>query len=112
MLGENPEMYGGAGNRVNEPAEVTVPPAVVIVNGPVPLPKATAQVAEVDETLAKLLQAVPLTAKAVIPDKFVPVTVTVAPGPAELGVKLAIVGAGGSTVKLDPEVAVPPAVVK
>ena len=56
------------------------------------------------------LAALPLNVTAVVPVKFVPLIVTLAPSAPLVGVKLAIVGAG-ITVKLLALVAVPPGVV-
>ena len=53
----------------------------------------------------------PLNRTAVAPVKFVPLIVTVLPANPLAGVKLVIVGAGATTVKLVALVAVPPGVV-
>ena len=55
------------------------------------------------------LAAVPLNATAVVPVKFAPLIVTLAPTPPLVGVKLAMVGA---IVKVVVLVAVPPGVVR
>jgi hypothetical protein len=86
------EAIVGAGIKVN-PASDALPPGVVTAILP-ELPAATTAVIEVGETTLNDAAAVPPKLTAVVPVKLVPVTVTVAPEAAEVGVKEAIVGAG------------------
>jgi len=59
----------------------------------------------------KIVAAVPLKATAVMPVKLVPIRVTGVPTWPVVGAKLEIVGAGGITVNVEADVAVPPGVV-
>jgi len=106
LVGEKLVIVGDAAVRVNELADVAVPPAAVTEIVPVVAPFGTAAamwLASVTENVAD----VPLNFTLVAPVKFVPVIVTlVATGPLA-GEKLAIVGPAEFTVKLLAEVAVP-----
>ena len=75
------------------PAEVAVPPGVVTETVPV-VPLANTAVMLVAPTTLKDVAAVPPKLTAVAPVKLVPVMVTVAPLPADVGVKEVMVGAG------------------
>ena len=91
---------------VKLPAEVAVPPEVVTEIFPVVAAAGT--VVEICDALMTVkLAAVPLNFSAVAPVKFAPVTVTAVAGAPLVGEKPAIVGAGGVTVKLAADVAVP-----
>ena len=89
---------------------IAVPPCVTTLMVPVVAPVGTVAVIWVAE-LTKKLALTPLNLTAVTPEKFVPVINTEAPTGPEFGVKLVIVGARKSTVKLVVLVTVPPAVV-
>jgi hypothetical protein len=98
------ELMVGAAEK---PVRVAAPPGVVTATLPVvPLP--TTAVMVVAPTTVKEEAAVPPKLTAVAPVKLVPVIVTVAPEPADVGVNEVIVGAG----MVNPaSVAVPPGVV-
>jgi hypothetical protein len=97
----------GAGIKVNDAADVAVPPGVVTVILPVVVLGTTA-VIDVALTTLKLVAATPLNLTAVAPVKLVPVTVTVIPAPPEVGVNDVIVGIAINDAA---DVAVPPGVV-
>ena len=78
------ELMTGARINVN-PESVAVPPGVVTLTFPL-VPLATTAVMEVALTTLNEVAAVPPKLTAVAPVKLVPVIVTVAPGPAEVGV--------------------------
>ena len=84
------ELITGAGTNVN-PASVAVPSGVVTLTFPL-VPLATTAVMDVALTTLNEAAAVPPKLTAVAPVKLVPVIVTVAPGPAEVGVNEVIVG--------------------
>ena len=84
------ELITGAGTNVN-PASVPVPSGVVTLILPL-VPLATTAVMDVALTTLNEAAAVPPKLTAVAPVKLVPVIVTVAPGPAEVGVNEVIVG--------------------
>ncbi len=111
LAGAKPEIVGAGGGAVTVKlvAEEAVPPGVVMAMGPVAAPAGTVVVTCVALLTVKVA-AVPLKVTAVAPLRFVPVMVTVDPARPLVGAKPVIVGAGGVTVKLAAEVAVPPAV--
>ena len=92
LVGVN-EVMVGAGTNVN-PGLVAVPPGVVTETFP-DVPPATTAVMLVAETTIIEVAAVPPKLTAVAPVKLVPVTVTVVPLPALVGVNEVIVGNGG-----------------
>jgi hypothetical protein len=97
----------GATKKVN-PARLAVPPGVITETEP-DVPEATTAVIVVEFTTLKEVAAVPPNVTEVAPLKLVPVSVTVAPDPAEVGVKEERVGAG---IKVNPaRLAAPPGVV-
>ncbi len=101
------EVIVGAGIKI-KPGLVAVPPGVVTETLPED-PDATTAVMLVADTTINETAAIPPKLTAVAPVKFVPVTVTVMPLPALVGVNEVIVGAG---IKIKPgPVAVPPGVV-
>jgi hypothetical protein len=97
----------GVGTNVNTGTEVAVPPGVVTTTLPdAPAPTLTVSTVPV---LLTIVAGVPPSVTSVALVKFVPVIVTVSPGPALVGVKVVIVGKG---MKVNvPDVAVPPGVV-
>ena len=100
---------GAVAVKVKVSALVAVPPGVVTETVPVvPLP--TTAVTWVAETTVTSVAAVPPMLTAVAPVRLVPLMVTEAPVPPEVGVKPVIVGAA-IKVKLSVLVAVPPGVV-
>ena len=103
-VGVNEVMVGAA---MVKPAKLAVPPRVVTDMVP-EAPAATTAVMLVELATLKEAAAVPPKLTAVAPVKLVPVIVTVAPEPAEVGVNEVTVGAGN--VK-PARVAVPPNVV-
>jgi hypothetical protein len=111
VVGLKPEIVGGDGITVKFAAEVAVPLAVVTETFPVVVLLATVAVICVALFTVKEEAALPLNATAVAPLKLVPVITTLAPTNPLAGLKLEIVGAGGSTVKLEAEVPVPMGVV-
>lgn len=111
VVGLKPEIVGGDGITVKFAAEVAVPPAVVTETFPVVVALATVAVICVALFTVKDEAALPLNATAVAPLKLVPVITTLAPTNPLTGLKLEIVGAGGSTEKLAAEVPVPLGVV-
>jgi len=109
LLGEK-SVIVGAMTTVNAKALVAVPPGVVTVIGPLVAPAGT--VAVICEPLTLKAAFVPLNLTAVVPEKFVPLIVTVVPTPPMAGEMLVIVGAATVvTVKGVELVAVPPGVV-
>ena len=93
---------------MNVPVLVAVPAGVVTLIGPEVELILTIAVNCVAETTLKELAVCPLNFTAVVPRKFAPLIVTVAPDGPLVGEKLVIVGRG---LKEAEEVAVPPAVV-
>jgi hypothetical protein len=91
-------------------ALLAVPPDVVTLSGPVVAPAGTVAWIAVAEVTVKVA-AVPLNATDVVPVKFVPPIVTVAPTAPLVGLKLVIVGELATTVNALALVAVPPDVV-
>jgi len=107
LVGVKLVIFGGDTN-VNPPS-VPVPPGPVAETLPLALPAATTAVICVAETTVKLAAGVPPKLTAVTPVKLVPVSVTVAPTAALVGVKLVIFGGG---INVNPaNVPVPPGVV-
>ena len=86
------EVMVGGGTNVNS-ARVAVPPEVVTLTLPV-VPLATTAVMLVALTTLNEVAAVPPKLTAVAPVRLVPVMVTVAPVPADFGVKEEMVGGG------------------
>lgn len=109
-VGAKPEIVGGVTVTVKLEADVAVPPGVVTEIVPLVAPVGTVVVICV-ALATENVAAVPLKLTAVAPVKFVPEMVTAPPTAALAGVKLEIVGADAVTVKLEADVAVPPAVV-
>jgi len=109
LLGVN-EVITGAGIKVKFDALIAVPPGVITVIFPVDAPAGTVAVMVVGFTTLKLVAATPLNCTAEALVRYVPVSVTVAPAPAMVGVNELIVG-GMRTVKFVVLVAVPPGVV-
>jgi hypothetical protein len=116
MLAPNPPLaglilvkVGGGLSTANIVREVAVPAGVTTLISPPLIPDGTTAVICVALTTVKLLTGVVPMRTAVAPVKFVPVMVSVAPGSAESGVKLVIVGAGVGiiTVKFDNDAPVP-----
>jgi hypothetical protein len=91
------EVMTGAGKKV-KPASTPVPPGVVTLTFP-EAPAATTAVMLVAETTLKEVAAVPPKLTAVAPVKSVPVKVTIAVGPALVGVNEVMTGAG---IKVNP----------
>jgi hypothetical protein len=110
VVGVKLEIVGAGCVTVKFEDEVAVPPGVVTEIVPVVAAAGTVVVIWVALATVKGA-AIPLKATAVAPVKFVPVMVTAAPARPLVGVKLVTVGAGGITVKLLPDVPVPPEVV-
>lgn len=96
----------GPGMNVNHVGDMAVPPVVVTEIFPVAAFDTTA-VIDVALTTLKLVAATPANLTAVTFLKLVPVIVTVAPAPAEVGVNDVIVGAG-TNVNHVGDMAVPP----
>lgn len=96
------------GRQKANPLLLAVPPGVVILTLPL-VPEPTTAVTVVADTLVKEVALVPPKVTAVVPDRLVPVMVTVAPAPAPVGVKELIAGAGIKVKPANP--AVPPSVV-
>ena len=86
------DVITGAGNEKMF-VEVTLPPNAVIEILP-DAPSETIAVILVGEFTVKEFTGTPPTETAEIPEKFVPVIVTLVPGPPLVGVKEVIVGAG------------------
>jgi hypothetical protein len=99
----------GAGMTVKLVAVVAVPPGVVTLSGPVVPPVGTVAWIAVGDVTVKVALS-PLNRTAVVPKKFVPPIVTLAPTPPPVGAKLVIVGAG-MTIKLVGLIPVPPCAV-
>jgi hypothetical protein len=108
LVGVKLVMVGGEGTKV-KPARAAVPPGVVACTLPLAPTPTTASIC-VGETTTKLAAFVPPKRTCVVPVRFVPVIVTVAPGEALVGVKLVIVGVR-TKVKVATDVAIPPGVV-
>jgi hypothetical protein len=106
LVGLKPLIVGAA-TTVKVAVLVAVPPGVVTLHMPVVAPEGTVTVIDVAELTVNDEALVPFRATAVVPVKFVPVRVTVAPTAPLDGEKFVI---AGSTVKLLGLVAVPPAV--
>jgi len=86
---------------VNVVLLVAVPPGVVTLIVPLVVPVGTVAVIDVAETTLKLLASIPLNLTAVIPEKLVPVIVTITPAGPLVGVKPVIVGCGiGAIIRL------------
>ena len=107
--GVNEDIVGG-NIIVKLPTDVEDPPKVVTLTVPVDVPCATTAVIVVELTTMKDAALVPPNVTEVAPVKLVPVIVTVDPIRPEFGVNELIEG-GGTTVKLEEEVPVPPALV-
>jgi hypothetical protein len=86
----------GAAITVKLPDEVAVPPGVFTLIFPLFEPLATVAVTCVELLTEKLAAAFPPNVSAVAPVRFVPVMVTEVPEAPEAGLKLAMVGAGGT----------------
>lgn len=91
-----------ANTRSNGVVLVAVPPGVVTEIKPLTLlvPPGTTKVIVIPLTTVKFVTANVPMRTAVAPVRFVPVRVTVAPGPPVIGEKLVMVGAGVVTVKV------------
>ncbi len=113
VVGEKLVIVGAGGRTVNVVRPlVAVPPGVVILITPDCAPFGMTNVIVVGETMVKEDAATPPTVTEFAPVKFAPIMEIVAPGAAEVGEKLMMVGAGGRTVKVvRPLVTVPPGVV-
>jgi len=96
LLGLKEAIVGGG--TVKSSVLVAVPPAVVTLILPVEAPFGTVAVICVAESSVNV-EAIPLNFTLLAPVKFAPVTVTCVPGSPLFGVKEAMVGAGGMTVK-------------
>ena len=99
-------MVIGAAVTVNVPP-VAVPPAVTTLTAPVVLPAPTVK-ARLVAVLVPRVAAVPFTVTAVAPVRLVPVIVTCVPAGPLVGVKLVMVGAGGSCSKWRSAPSLPP----
>lgn len=93
LPGEN-ELIDGDGNTVKLPELVPVPLGVVAAILPVEAPLGTVTVISAAETTVNVDADVPLNVTAVAPVRLLPLTVTVIPTPADVGVNELTVGGG------------------
>lgn len=108
LEGVKDEMTGAGGSvTVNEVVLVAVPPVLVTVIGPLDAPEGTTKLICVALTTVKLTDRL-LSVTEEVPEKFVPVTVTVTPGQPLSGLNPEIVGGGMMTVKEEELATVPP----
>jgi hypothetical protein len=107
MVGEKPVIVGTGGIKT-KPDKLSLPSGETTETSPLAPSSATIAVTFVGESMVKSVALMPPNRTSVTVERFVPVIITVCPGPALEGMKLVIVGAG---IKLKPErVAVPPGV--
>src|SRR3989338_5988635 len=99
------------GTTVNEVVLCAVPPGVVTRMAPVVALLGTVAVIVDALTMVKVVAVAPLNETAVVPDKFLPVIVTVVPVVPDEGVKLAIEGTGTTVNEVELCAVPPPGVV-
>ena len=107
-VGVKLEMTGGI-TTVKELLLVAIPPGVVTEIKPLVAPVGTVTFICVAESTVKVDAVVPLNVTAVVPVKFVPVTITAVPALPDPGVKPVMIGRGEVTTRVTVVLAVAPA---